>query len=356
MAAAVGAVTTPPDKTQGEQPPTPASKPSELVLANGQRLTGTIVATLGDRDFITIDTGSGTMRIRRALLASTGDPGLEERLAALKPRDLPGHLALARWCRDRALNDRALDLLRRAQALPGFATTPDGIGLLARLLDEAGRALEAMPLYAAYRDAGGTDQTWLRRIAELEASKAAWEAQNGPMAPTGSLPPPAPSAPTGLTANWERENEQYSNPVQVQVSSLATARGDVPAIAVTVSPGARGKGALRRSVRLDLSGQDTSAFVLQVANPGSQPVALALAVKTGNWVFFESTTQTVAPGPATELRFDLRATTYKSQSSDWNPTGKIAQLDDVRELQLLVYNGNAEAQLVLAQMAFGGRK
>ena len=190
----------------------------------------------------------------------------------------------------------------------------------------------------------------LARIAELEASQAAWQSEHGATAATGSLPPPAPVVPTGLTANWERENERWSNPVQVVATSLRVQERELPAISVNVGPGSKQKGVVRRgNLRIDLRGQDSSQVVMTMSNPGSRPARVALALKTGaNFEFFETPERLVAPGATEDLRFDLHARTFKCQASNWEHNREVAHLEDVRELMLMIYNGTEAAEVVIA--------
>jgi len=63
--------------------------------------------------------------------------------------------------------------------------------------------------------------------------------------------------------------------------------------------------------------------------------------------------QNLAPGETfRELRFNLKGRDFKSQATNWANTGPVAHLDDVKEIQLLIYNGSATGEVMMRRMKF----
>jgi hypothetical protein len=89
-------------------------------------------------------------------------------------------------------------------------------------------------------------------------------------------------------------------------------------------------------------------------NPGDKPLSIAIGIKTGSkYLFHESPQQVVKPGQAFhKLRFDFKAANFKSAASNWENNIRVADLNDVKEIQLLIYNGSADGSLVISNMGF----
>jgi hypothetical protein len=89
-------------------------------------------------------------------------------------------------------------------------------------------------------------------------------------------------------------------------------------------------------------------------NLDKKPLAVAIAVKTGSkYIFHESPQQLVKTGEEFhKLRFDLKAANFKSAASNWENNTAIADLNDVKEIQLLIYNGRQSGTLIISSMGF----
>ena len=84
-----------------------------------------------------------------------------------------------------------------------------------------------------------------------------------------------------------------------------------------------------------------------------RPIRVAIALKTGQWVYFESAQQTVKTADGwKELRFDLKGKEFKSQKSDWVNNTAIEGLEDVKEIEVLLYNQDAEGTALISGMRF----
>jgi hypothetical protein len=334
-----------------------------VLLDNGQRIAGTIDPSIdAGPGQVAINTGNGVLRVDRKRIAGE-DLGYPARRQRVKNDDLSGLVALARWCRGKAMNVEALELATLAIALPGVDLPTRA--LHARLIDELKGPEEALELYRAYRQDGGRDETTIARLAQLEKAIAAFEAGGdvaGAVAatePGGVAAPPRvkPTLQGGLEAKgWDPEALQWSNPVEAKVTTVDLPDGTAPALQIAFKAGDKDKAAVKRSIHLTIG--DDSVLTMQALNPGDRPVSLAVAVKTGGkYLFHESPQMMVKPGKEPQtLRFDLKASNFKSAATSWASTGKVADLGDIKELQLLVYNGQGEGTLLITGMGFPAKK
>ncbi len=335
-----------------------------VILDNQQRITGSVVEG-AEPGLVVINTGSGTMRFREDRVKEVY-LGLGSRLAKLRGDDLNELVLQARWCHANHHDAEALQLLAKAVALPGVDL--DSRGLYAQLVDQSGNPAAAVPLYRAYRKAGGSDAAILARLDQLEEAARRYVADNPGATPpiddtplpAGTLPKvplkPAPMAQVGLEAKgWESEKLQYSNPVEMKLAPVDDSGGpNVLHLTFTGPSDATkrtDKAAIRKSVQYAIGEQSVLSF--SIANHGEQPFKLAIALKTGDFEYFESAVQTVPLNKGfTELRFDLRSPTFKSKATNWQNSATVTNLDDVKELQVLVYNGTASGELLIKGMTF----
>ena len=163
------------DGEQARTGPAPAAIEHDIViLTNEQRFLGTVLSDQPDADWLSINTGNGTLRLARERVARV-EFGLTARMGRVKTDDLAGLIDLAYWCRANGRNPQALALLTKAVALPDCDLKTRG--LYAQLVDEQEGADKALPLYIAYRNAGGTDAELLARLSELEKARSDWEEQ-----------------------------------------------------------------------------------------------------------------------------------------------------------------------------------
>ena len=331
-----------------------------VVLDNEQRINGT-VKPAEDPLMVEVHTGGGVMFLRKERIKEIF-LGLDSRLAQAKDDDLAGLVELARWCRANGRNSDALQLLSKAVMLPGCDLATKG--LYATLVDEAGDQVTALKLYRAWRKDGGTDPQILARLDQLEQAVALWIQRNpGAPAPVDDLPPVvvrpasravlATSRPAGLEARrWESEKLAFSNPVE---TSMVKDQEDNQVLRMAFTGPKDGahtdKAAIRTTVQYAIGEQNVLAF--EITNRGETAIRVAIAVKTGEWQYFESSMQNLAPGETfRELRFNLKGRDFKSQATNWANTGPVAHLDDVKEIQLLIYNGSATGEVMVRRMQF----
>ena len=324
-----------------------------VVLKNGQRIAGTLDPTAdAGPDQVAIKTANGILRVPRTSIASE-DLGFDARKARLKNDDLAGHLALATWCRAQGMNSEALVLLDRAVKLKEVPLAARA--LHARMVDEDEKRgpQQALELYRRYKKDGGDDAATLERLAQLEKVIADFESQSNTVTSAPAAPKPVPTIQGGLESRgWDNEAPQWSNPVRPQIITVPTAAGAAPALKIEFKGGAQEKATIKRTAHLTISEDSVLTFFAQT--PGDKPLSIAIGVKTGSkYLFHESPQQQVKPGQDFQkLRFDFKAANFKSAASGWNYNTRVGDLNDVKEIQLLIYNGNAEGTLIISNMGF----
>ncbi len=324
-----------------------------VVLKNGQRISGTLdpSSDIGP-DQIAIKTSNGILRLPRSAIASE-DLGYDARKARLKGDDLAGHLALAAWCRSQGMNNEALALLDRAVKMKDVPLAARAMH--ARLVDEDEKRgpQQALELYRRYKKDGGDDAATLQRLAQLEKVIADFEAQANTVSVAPAIPKAVPTIQGGLESKgWDNEAPQWSNPVRPQIITLPTDAGIAPALKIEFKGGTQEKATIKRTAHLTISDDSVLTFFAQT--PGDKPLSIAIGVKTGSkYLFHESPQQQVKPGQAFQkLRFDFKAANFKSAASGWMYDTRVADLNDVKEIQLLIYNGSADGALIISNMGF----
>jgi len=349
--------------------PAPAAVDHDtVILTNEQRFHGTVLTAESDTEQIAINTGSGVLRLARNRVARV-EYGLTARVGKVKPDDLAGLVDLAMWCRANARNPEALALLTKAVALSGCELSTRG--LYAQLVDEQEGADKALPLYIAYRNAGGEDAAILARLKELETARSAWEEQMRALGldPGASAAAGAPMAAATSSQveegyekyKWDPDSLDWSAPAKPSLLTLVTPEGPRRVMQLDVEPHPNkptvDKGAI--VLRRPLALREGAKLTMLVANRGTNDVRVGIAVKTGGeWTYYESKPQNVVATKSgqefAQLSFDLAAADFKSQASGWAHSARIANLGQVRELQILVHNGSRSASLWVAGIAFEG--
>jgi hypothetical protein len=322
-----------------------------VLLSNGQRIAGTIDSTADvSPDQVAINTGNGILRISKDRVAAE-DLGYPARRAKVKDNDLKGLVGLARWCRAKGMNPEALELLSLAMRLPGFDLAARALHV--RLVDEIKGPEEALPLYRAYRIDGGKDPETIARLDQLEKAIADFEAQGDDTPAAAAVAAkPLTTLQGGLESKgWDSEALQWSNPATAKLITLTSNDNLVPALQVDFKSGDKDKAAIKRLIHLTIT--ENSVLTFWAQTPGDRPVNVAVAVKTGNqYVFHESPQMTVKPGDFQQLKFDLKASNFKSAATGWAGTGRVADLNDVKEVQVLIYNGSSDGSLLITNMGF----
>ncbi len=356
------------DGTERSGPAPAAIEHDTVILTNEQRFLGTVLSEQPDPGLVAINTGSGVMQIQRSLVARV-EYGLTARVGRVKPDDLAGLVDLAMWCRANARNPEALELLTKAVALPGCDLTTRG--LYAQLVDEQEGADKALPLYVAYRNAGGTDADILARLVELETARSAWEEQMRALGldPGASAAAGAPMAAATSSAveegyekyKWDPDSLDWSAPAKPSLITLVTPEGPRRVMQVDVEPHPTKPTVDKAAIvlRRPLTLRPGAKLTMLVANRGTADVRLGIAVKSGGeWTYFESKPQIVPATQSgqefTQLSFDLGAAEFKTKATNWAYSAPVANLEQVRELQILIHNGSKSTSVWIAGIAFAG--
>lgn len=334
-----------------------------VILDNQQRITGTLEEDPESADWAVIKTLSGTLRLRKARISGI-ELGVTSRYKQLKDDDLEGLIAFARWARTKNHHQAALSALDLAFNLvrinPKRPFDLEALALYGRLVDELQGPEAGLPLYRWYRTLGGKDAETIARLDQLEAIVGRDDASLPPAValkvPTPELEKPGATV-TGVEGlevkGWQAENPQWSNPAQTEIVPLIgddRLAGAKRALQVTFGKGGKDKASIKKPVNLDAT--DSHVLSLHVRSKDA-PVRVAIAVKTGNWVYHESTIQAVRPDDGwKDLRFDLKEATFKSEKSQWANNAAVDGLDDVKEIQLLIYNKDAEGKALISSMKF----
>ena len=336
-----------------------------VILDNEQRIVGTLAEDPSDANFVLIKTLSGTLRLSKTRVASV-ELGVTSRFKQVKDDDLDGLISFARWCRTKGYHHAALTALDKAFIVvrvdPKKPYDLAALALYARITDELKGPETALPLYRWYRANGGRDSEAISRLDELEAIVGRVDIPGlvPPIAAASTASSPEAGATPGAlaegleTKGWLGEAAQWSNPVAGEVVPLI---GDdrLPeikrALNVTFGKGGKDKAALKKSVNLDAT--EDHVFTLRLKNKTTQPLRVSIAVKTGQWVFHESQIQVVKDDEGwKELRFDLKDTTFKSEKSIWANNAPVEGLDEVKEIQVLIYNKDVEGSALISGMRF----
>jgi hypothetical protein len=326
----------------------PAVGEDVVRLSNGQRIVGVVDAEPANAKpgMAAIKTGNGLIWVRADLVAGT-EQGFESRRAALKADDYASYLALAKWCLAKEMSAEALELLDHAVSLPTL--TAEALELRVRLIDELKGPDAALPLYRAYQKAGYTDPKTLARLQELEDYITGWESRNASVVQQK----PLVASNDGLESKpWESEAAQWSNPVELKPVTVDGPEGPNRILQVTYSSGDKHKAVLRRTMS-NFQIDNKSVVSLWVNNPGNRPIRMAIAVKTGNYVYFESNLQAINAGQEWQrLKFDLKASDFKSEETNWTYGGTVKDLNNIKEIQFLIYNGSGNGVLLLDGIEF----
>lgn len=319
-----------------------------VVLSNGQRLVGTLnMQAQADDDQIEIQTPAGLLRVRKDLIARV-DEGFETRRSRVQDTDATSLHALAKWCIEHGMKDKALELLELADKLPDRDI--EALALHARLVDELKSPEEALALYLGYRDGGGQDSETLSRLQELLDFKGEGDAGIKPQVAAQNR---TPTVTEGLEARgWEVESLQWSNQVNPQIVPIINPDGSKnQVLQLEFTGGDKDKASVKKSLRQSL--EATPMLTVWAQNKSEMPVKLAVAVKTGKYVFHESPALEVPKGGELHaLRFNLVGKNFKSEASQWAYTATVTDLNDVKEIQFLIYNGPANGTLVLDEIQF----
>jgi hypothetical protein len=349
-------------------PPPQLVEHDTVILDNEQRFRGTVLSNQTDEDWVAINTGNGIMRIRRERVVRV-EYGLTARMGQVKSDDVAGLIDLARWCRANGRNPEAMQLLTKAVSLP--ACDLESRGLYAQLVDELDGAEKALPLYVAYRNAGGTDADILARLVELETAHRVWEEQMralgldpGTSAATGQ--PTAAATASSVDEGyekykWDPDSADWSSPAKPSLITLVTPDGPRRVLQIDYEAHPTKPNIDKAAVvlRRPLALRADAKLTFLAANRSTKDVRIGIAVKTGTeWTYYESKPQVLKATSSgqefAQLTFDLSAADFKAQATNWAHSARIANLEQVRELQILFHNGRNDGSVWIAGLNFEG--
>ncbi|MFW5857586.1 MAG: tetratricopeptide repeat protein, partial [Planctomycetota bacterium] len=117
-------------------------------------------------------------------------------------------------------------------------------------------------------------------------------------------------------------------------------------------PADEAKTPVQISIERDLSA--TPVLQLHAFNPDKRPIRFAIGITAGpNHEWFESRPVVVPPGKwVARQRLDLLEESWKCEASGWQHRVAVRHPERVRNLVVLVYNGNSEGSLILDAIRF----
>ncbi|MCX7935035.1 MAG: hypothetical protein N3A66_07225, partial [Planctomycetota bacterium] len=247
------------------------------------------------------------------------------------------------WCEEQGLRDRqmyarALERYLHCKDKPGV---PDDVWLrLGRMYEkiEPPNPQEALAAYNEYlkRDPASAEAKAAKERLEAAVAKAA--------------PPPAVDTAKGdglEVKGWSIQGAgNWANQGNVR-SVIDTGNNRTAVLQVKYEGSGKDKTAVCLPFQGDLS--KAKAIVFDAFNPEKADARLAVAVVTGPaFEWYESRTAVAKAGEWTMgLRFDLTFSNWKCKATGWNHAVKPADLNNVRTLWILIYNGGASGNIYL---------
>jgi hypothetical protein len=145
---------------------------------------------------------------------------------------------------------------------------------------------------------------------------------------------------------WSSEAPEYTNAVSLQ----QPAEGQTGDLKITFSGGEKDKTAVRKALT-GVSVTSGSVLVLHITNANAFALPISIALKTGKtWTYHESERIVVAAngkGPQ-QVVIELSKANFKSESTQWKNTGAISDLDQIKELQICLYNQKQSGDLTIS--------
>lgn len=170
------------------------------------------------------------------------------------------------------------------------------------------------------------------------------------------MEPVAPEKPAdsvdGIEAGGGWVIQTWGNAAALTENTVAEPFAANKVLRVDFKKEGKDKVAIGKKIAVDLSGRN--ALSLNVFNQSDRPLGLALAIVTfPGYRYFESQPEIVSPGAwRLGVMYSLKDATFKSEASGWRYTQPIENLNDVREVILLIYHSTAEGALFVDQAVF----
>jgi len=321
-----------------------------------------LVAALGDRDDAVVDAATDllveiaagdperfaeSLELARSPEAAVRSCGL--RLLAVWPDRLD-----ETWSAfEAALGDRAdIGVVHATLALATRLRGP-ALGEVLPTVLELGRhrdpviaiaCAEALP--AIYSQADDRQRTEIRALAEtLAEDRRAKVARAGPAALEGLANVAATAGKQVvadlLASQWTRVEADDLNRTGFKKE------GEV--LHIKCYPGQHEKAAAKAAREVAVG--RGAVIRIRCRAPADARLDLALAIKTGeDWVYHESIGKQMPEGEMGTLIFDLTASSFKSAASGWEPDGVLANPEEIKEIQLVFFNGDREFVVQVAEL------
>jgi hypothetical protein len=152
-------------------------------------------------------------------------------------------------------------------------------------------------------------------------------------------------------AGWKAGPPEHGNPATVRTLAEGDGAG-AHALEVSFTGGAKDKAVIAHPLaKEDLAAHPGLAFT--VANAGDQPVQVAIALKTGKgWLYHESRVSLIPARTAAPvaLSYDLEDAVYRTLATKWQPTSAIADLGELKEIQVVILNGSRAGAVTIADV------
>lgn len=186
------------------------------------------------------------------------------------------------------------------------------------------------------------------RAPEAQAP-AAKPAASSPASAPATKPAAKPDPTFGLAVVKTIELREWSSEAPAYTNAVSLKQGEGQPLSISFSAGDKDKAAVRKSLGT-LAVPAGAVLVLQVTNPNTFAVPLAIAFKTGKgWTYHESERVMVAAGGKApqQLVINLAGSTFKSEASQWKNSGAISDLDQAKELQICIYSQKQAGEIVV---------
>lgn len=291
-----------------------------ILLKSGEGIEGHVTART--KRAIKILVAEGTFWIPLSAVKRI-EFNIESRLRELKKNDYKGRYELAKQALEMGQAQKAKEILKSIADKPGL--DPEMYRMLARLHDEAEEYKEALQNWERYLVAHPKDAEAIDRIAEL--SKVVRPVKEEVVA-----------VKEGLEAKkWQPLTWGNKTSLSTQVVNSNKL------LAVSVEGGEKDKGPFSNAGRYDFSKKGNLLF--DVYNYQKTPISIAVALIDNKNEYYESRTIRVMHGWNIDQMMDVKKTNWKTKTSNWRHTAEVKNINDIRQIIFLVYNGRSKSML-----------
>ncbi len=296
----------------------------------------------------------------------------EQRLSKIKDDDWRGHYQLGVFCFQNGMTGKAISEL---SAIAGKKDVPiDSYLYLARAFISHKRYNEARDALRNYlkkvpNDAdakkllhdiskkqdvksatASTDPDPATETVSTETSPQVTQDKKEPPAETSGTEPavqPAVEDAGDILEGLEAEagwKYAWGNRLEADVFKLQDSKNTL--LRIKFEGGDEDKTTVRKVMKTDF--RDKKFFKYDAYNPTTTPFSICFAVVTcPGWVYHESPQIILKPDWNLNNVIDLTASTFKTEKSGWKFTSPITNMDDVRQIFFVVYNGKKDGTLFM---------